>query len=105
MFDASGSGRVAIGIDLDELTAVDRDLLRLHRLRNLAHQFDRQQAVSQVGLFDPHEIGEFETALDAAVGDADLQEDRKSVVSGKSVAVRVDLVGRLYIKTKTQTNI
>src|SRR3546814_4683083 len=48
----------------------------LHRLRNLAHQFDRQQAVSQVGLFDPHEIGEFETALEAAVGDADMQEAR-----------------------------
>src|SRR3546814_15678756 len=30
--------------------------------------------------------------------------DRKSVVSGKSVSVRVDLGGRRIIKKKTQTN-
>src|SRR3546814_17475959 len=34
------------------------------------------------------------------------REDRKSVVSGKSVSVRVDLGGRLYIKKKqTETPI
>src|SRR3546814_15060278 len=33
----------------------------------------------------------------------DRQEDRKSVVSGKSVSVRVDLGGRRIIKKKTQT--
>src|SRR3546814_14586327 len=32
-----------------------------------------------------------------------LKEDRKSVVSGKSVAVRVDLGGRRNIKKKTHT--
>src|SRR3546814_17670544 len=36
-----------------------------------------------------------------ALGQSTLQADRKSVVSGKSVSVRVDLGGRRNIKTKT----
>src|SRR3546814_14364008 len=40
-----------------------------------------------------------ETALEAAL----REEDRKSVVQGKSVSVRVDLGGRRIIKNKTPT--
>src|SRR3546814_14791223 len=35
---------------------------------------------------------------------AGFTRDRKSVVSGKSVSVRVDLGGRRHIKTNTNTN-
>src|SRR3546814_13578616 len=41
------------------------------------------------------------TGLDSSAIHA-LAEDRKSVVSGKSVSVRVDLGGRPLIKTKTK---
>src|SRR3546814_20329785 len=40
-------------------------------------------------------------ALHAARPDNDRTQDRKSVVSGKSVSVRVDLGGRRIIKKKT----
>src|SRR3546814_21008407 len=41
-------------------------------------------------------------AVVAATGqEHERQQDRKSVVSGKSVSVRVDLGGRRLIKTKT----
>src|SRR3546814_13411280 len=42
--------------------------------------------------------GDFET--EAKYRDPFVQEDRKSVVQGKSVSVRVDLGGRLIIKRK-----
>ena len=53
---------------------VDRDLPGLHRIGHFAHQVDHQQAVGQVGALDTDEVGELETALKAAIGDADMQE-------------------------------
>src|SRR3546814_19954930 len=57
-------------------------------------------------LLVPRRVGDDELALfgrEQAVGDVD--GDRKSVVSGKSVSVRVDLGGRRLIKQKTKRHI
>src|SRR3546814_13502246 len=43
-------------------------------------------------------------AKQIAEGQASLEEDRKSVVSGKSVSVRVDLGGRRIFKKNNTTN-
>src|ERR1043165_3171765 len=51
----------------------DRDLPRLHRLRNLAYQLDLQQAVLDVRTLHLHMIGEAEGALEGAGGDALIQ--------------------------------
>src|SRR3546814_15934766 len=40
--------------------------------------------------------------LNSGVASEQIQEDRKSVVSGKSVSVSVDLGGRRFIKKKKQ---
>src|SRR3546814_14893339 len=45
----------------------------------------------------------FDLAIDRLI-ESDGYEDRKSVVSGKSVSVRVDLGGRRIIKQKKSTN-
>src|SRR3546814_18696522 len=42
--------------------------------------------------------------LQLAVGTSHARQDRKSVVSGKSVSVRVDLGGRRIMKKKLVTN-
>src|SRR3546814_19993835 len=56
--------------------------------------------------FDPNPGRRF-SAFEAGLRKAGLiidYSDRKSVVKGKSVSVRVDLGGRRIIKTKIQTN-
>src|SRR3546814_14619323 len=59
------------------------------------------------GTLNPYEHGECYVTEDGAETDLDLghyerflNRDRKSVVSGKSVSVRVDLGGRRIIKKK-----
>src|SRR6185503_6690083 len=54
----------------------DIDLPRLHRLGDLADQFDRQQAVLQVGAAHLDVVGQRETALERAIGDAAVDEVR-----------------------------
>src|SRR4051794_7867537 len=50
---ASRSGRLAVDLpDVRSGRAVDRNPARLHGLRDLAHQFDLQQAVVECGSFD-----------------------------------------------------
>src|SRR3546814_11201934 len=44
----------------------------------------------------------FRSGVDAMIREAELEEDRKSVVSGKSVSVGVALGGGPIITTKTQ---
>ena len=68
------SGCVAILVDINQLPAIHSDLLWLHRFRNFADEFDRQQAVRKIGLFHPHEVGQLETPLETAIGDANMQE-------------------------------
>jgi hypothetical protein len=51
------------------------DLARLHRLGDLAHQLDREQAVAQVGAsVHADEVGQLEAPLERAGGDAHVQE-------------------------------
>ena len=52
----------------------DRNHPRLHRLRDLACEFDMQETVLQARTFDFHILGELETALKVARGDAPVQQ-------------------------------
>src|SRR3546814_19095681 len=60
-------------------------------------------ALPETPLLSAPILGDLMTALDGALLLGD--EDRTSVVSGKSVAVRGDLGGRGTIKTKKKNNI
>jgi hypothetical protein len=42
--------------------------------RDFADQLDGEQAVGQVRALDPNEVGKLEAALEAAIGDAEMQE-------------------------------
>src|SRR5689334_10013427 len=55
------------------LPSLDPDGARLLLLRDLAPQFDRQQAVSQLGARDLDVVGELEAALKVAAGDAAIE--------------------------------
>ena len=50
--------------------AADLDLARLHRLGDLAHQLNRQEAVPKVGTAHLDVVGQREAALERAVSDA-----------------------------------
>src|SRR3546814_15519833 len=74
-----------------DLIAVRGDLLRLLR----------QHAVQRARQFEAAEIEGLAAAHVDLAGDSALDHvDRKSVVSGKSVSVRVDLGGRRIMKNK-----
>src|SRR3546814_14998858 len=63
--------------------------------------FDQTRAPASVDAFLGHRPGDRRACLDAIeIGDQRLGQDRKSVGSGKSVSVRVDLGGRRMIKKK-----
>src|SRR3546814_20140330 len=63
---------------------------------DLGHQREHARARLLIGLTDQL----FEMVQERL---AEAKRDRKSVVSGKSVSVRVDLGGRRIIKKKTNT--
>src|SRR5215470_129281 len=52
------------------LTVADRNLARLLRLGNLAHEIDVQQAILEFRASDVDVIGKLEDALESACGDA-----------------------------------
>src|SRR3546814_17922588 len=86
----SNRARPAVGDDGARLA----DFRRLHALQAARHQ-------TAVRLFVDRAHGHYRLCLrhGRAVGEF-LRVDRKSVVSGKSVSVRVDLCGGRIIKTK-----
>src|SRR3546814_12086877 len=59
----------------------------------------------RLALHQPEELGEQDgrAESDDLAAPPEVEADRKSVVEGKSVSVRVDLGGRRSIKKKTQT--
>src|SRR3546814_12610570 len=69
---------------------------------------DKKSEVEEIGVEIGHRLGDPRTwtarvrvrkrEIDANRGTAGAQSDRKSVVSGKSVSVRVDLGGRSILK-------
>src|SRR3546814_14340056 len=63
---------------------------------------DQVDAIDAAAAFmrAPFEIGGRQVELSYAFGIVKLDPDRKSVVEGKSVSVRVDLGGRRIIKKK-----
>src|SRR3546814_10995292 len=74
---------------------------------------DQHHGIGQIGITpEIRRAGEFIdigaalrrlVAVEHGEGDViDIEGDRKSVVKGKSVSVRVDLGGRRIIKTKTE---
>src|SRR3546814_12139968 len=80
------------GADVGELDGIQR-AGRGHR-----HALAVAHAV-EAGLVDAQAGG---VAAVVPIGQFDLPRDRKSVVQGKSVSVRVDLGGRRIIKKKTK---
>ena len=72
----SGGGGFRATLHHGEGRRADADLARLHRLGHLAHKVDHQQAILKVGRLYPDELGQFEAALEAAIGDADVEELR-----------------------------
>src|SRR3546814_12158897 len=82
--------RLALGQGLVGTIAEDVDVLNLAELAI----FDRRN------LYDPAVVEEAGLAYYGIGRGRSLQVDRKSVVWGKSVSVRVDLGGRRIIKKK-----
>src|SRR3546814_14304965 len=78
------------------------------RRRRITHRQARQSDHRLSEIADQHRLAHVEDENLAAVGHAarldDKLRDRKSVVQGKSVSVRVDLGGRRSIKKKRQDN-
>src|SRR3546814_15316542 len=64
--------------------------------------FDTKAGLMEVAVGDPNLVIDITQAVDATGMRAHLlpERDRKSVVSGKSVSVRVDLGGRRILKQK-----
>src|SRR3546814_12274886 len=78
-----------------EKTAVENPLGYLLRIAgNVASEWRERARVSK-----PHD----QEWLDDLLIEPDKEPDRKSVVQGKSVSVRVDLGGRRIIKKKIKT--
>src|SRR3546814_13163330 len=77
--------------------------------RGIGHRVDDRRSGSEYPVLHPQVrnpvrdvIDRPVPAIDGAVVQAQLREDRKSVVWGKSVSVRVDPGGRGMIKKKTK---
>ena len=65
--------RLRRGLGLDDLSlaaVADRNLARLFRLRNLAHEIDVQEPVLERRALDVDVVGELENTLEGARGDA-----------------------------------
>src|SRR3546814_17781764 len=104
---AAGNAAGAILADLNVLVAQRRDLRQMGDTKNLAlrtkcaqfasHHFGHRATDAAVDFVEDHG----RDAVQTQRGHFDRQtEDRKSVVEGKSVSVRVDLGGRRIIKKK-----
>src|SRR5687768_13986745 len=63
----------SLGVDLPGSGLADRNLARLHRLRNLADEVDVEQAVLKACAGDLDMVGELEAALEGAGGDAAIE--------------------------------
>src|SRR5262249_28384408 len=63
-------GLRSLGFDHLGLTIADRDLARLLRLGDLAHEIDVQESVLEGGAFDLDVVGKLEDALERARRDA-----------------------------------
>src|SRR3546814_19202578 len=86
--DVCSSDLIAVGAR----AAVDNDI-RDHRPAGIFHfDADTRSAIAQVDRI------RCATAVDVDLIEGAAAEDRKSVVSGQSVSVRVDLGGRRIIK-------
>src|SRR3546814_14751148 len=96
-----GEGRRA-GESAGDVAVGHRDVPRHILARELLGQpaFEREV----VGLRRGERLGGEIGAAEGVEADELLQRDRKSVVSGKRVSVRVDLGGRRIIKQKNTTN-
>jgi hypothetical protein len=51
----------------------DVDLARFHRLGDLAHQLDGEQAILQIGALDAHEVGQLGAAFERAGGNPRME--------------------------------
>src|SRR6185437_8356 len=75
----------------------DRNIAGLHRLGQLAHEIDMQQAMLEAGALHHDMVGELESALEAARGDAAMEERRVFdlglllAANGKSVLLHLDV--------------
>src|SRR3546814_13161241 len=85
-----------------ERRALARDALRsadLHPEARVLHELEQE---TEGLLLDPGAGVDAPPVIDDQGPGQPAQEDRKSVVEGKSVSVRVDLGGRRYIKKKNK---
>src|SRR3546814_11763824 len=87
--------RFDAAIERQQRVDFKRDQIRTERQRRVA---DRGDDLRQRGAIDGRRAAEAVEQRTATQLAQHLQRDRKSVVSGKSVSVRVDLGGRRIIK-------
>src|SRR3546814_16151671 len=101
----AGFDHLKITVYIDFLQMVDQDDGGITELRNVARaDLDLQAIVGAIAVLPHQRAGFLAVLLDVlAVTDHSIPHllDRKSVVSGKSVSVRVDLGGRGIIKKNT----
>src|SRR3546814_14614462 len=91
------AARLALGV---QLAGMRLFFVRNARRHRAAGDHDRRQMAEAQR---PHQQAGDDLVADAEQRRA-LEQDRKSVVSGKSVSVRVDLGGRRIIKKKKTVN-
>src|SRR5215471_8130219 len=84
----------SLGVDHLGLAVADRNLARLHRLRDLADEIDVKQAVLERRAADLDVLGELEDALERACGDA-LVEHLALLLVGLGLLLALDRQGVL----------
>src|ERR1700751_1339760 len=78
-----------LGVDHLRAAVADRDLARLHRLRDLTHEIDVQESVLERRALDLDMLGELEHALERARRDA-LVEHLALLLLGLGLLLALD---------------